>query len=116
VQQLREHVAAMKMWRRCTVRASRWFAAEGYTEEAIRHALAAGDVADAVNILARVRHDLMKTAQWMELSHLLHLFPAHQIEREPELLLAQAWFARSQNNVALLQASVQLAICSVERS
>jgi len=51
----------------------------------------------------------MKTAQWMELSHLLHLFPAHQIEREPELLMAQAWFARSQNNVALLQASVQLA-------
>jgi LuxR family maltose regulon positive regulatory protein len=91
-------------------RASRWFAAEGYTEEAIRHALTAGDVADAVNILARVRHDLMKAARWMDLSHLLHLFPAHQIEREPELLLAQAWFARSQNNIALLQASLQLTI------
>ncbi len=108
MQQLREHydesdVADLHR------RASRWFAAEGITEEAIRHALAAGDVIDAVNTLAGVRHGLMKAAQWMELSHLLHLFPAHQIEREPELLLAQAWFARSQNNVALLQASVLLA-------
>jgi LuxR family maltose regulon positive regulatory protein len=90
-------------------RASRWFAAEGHTEEAIRHALAAGDVADAVNILAQIRPALMDTAQWMKIAHLLRLFPAHQIEREPELLLAQAWFARSQNNVALLQASLQLA-------
>jgi len=90
-------------------RASRWFATEGFTEEAIRHALAVNDMTDAVDALERVRYGLMKTAQWMELSHLLHLFPAHQIEREPELLMAQAWFARSQNNVALLQASVQLA-------
>ena len=108
VQQLREHydeahVATLHR------RASRWFAAEGFTEEAIRHALAANDMPAAVDALARVRHGLMKTAQWMELSHLLRLFSVHQIEREPDLLLAQAWFARSQNNVALLQASVQLA-------
>ncbi len=90
-------------------RASRWFAAEGFTEEAIRHALAANDLPAAVDALARVRHGLMKAAQWMELSRLLRLFSVHQIEREPDLLLAQAWFARSQNNVALLQASVQLA-------
>jgi len=107
-QQLRDHcddaqVAALHR------RASRWFAAAGSIEEAIRHALAAGDVRDAVNTFAPVRHTLMKTAQWMELSHLLHLFPPQQIEREPELMLAQAWFARSQNNVVLLQASVQLA-------
>jgi LuxR family transcriptional regulator, maltose regulon positive regulatory protein len=90
-------------------RASRWFAAAGQPEEAIRHALAAGDVRDAVNALGDVRHDLMKTARWLEMSHLLHLFPAHQIERDPELLLVQAWFARSQHNLALQQASVQLA-------
>jgi LuxR family maltose regulon positive regulatory protein len=107
-QQLREHCddAHVAMLHR---RASRWFAAAGSTEDAIRHALAAGDVADAVNTFAPVRHALMKTAQWMELSHLLHLFSPQQIEREPELMLVQAWIARSQNNVTLLQASVQLA-------
>jgi len=107
-QQLREHCddAHVALLHR---RASRWFAAAGSTEDAIRHALAAGDVADAVNAFAPVRHTLMKTAEWMELSHLLHLFSPQQIEREPELMLAQAWLARSQNNVVLLQASTQLA-------
>ncbi len=90
-------------------RASRWFAAESYTEEAIRHALAASDIADAIDILVQARYTLMDDARWMDMAHLLHLFSARQIESAPELLLTQAWFARSQNNNALLQASVQLA-------
>lgn len=90
-------------------RASGWFAAEGHTAAAIRHALAANAVTDAVSILARARPALMDAARWMEVAHLLHLFSAAQIEAEPELLLAQAWFARSQNNIGLLQASLQQA-------
>lgn len=90
-------------------RASQWFATEGQTEEAIRHALTAGDTAQAISILAHARHTLMDDARWMDLAHLLHLFSARQIESAPELLLTQAWFARSQNNNALLQASMQLA-------
>lgn len=90
-------------------RASQWFATEGHTEEAIRHALPAGDTAQAISILAHARYALMDDARWMDLAHLLHLFPARQIESAPELLLTQAWCARSQNNNALMQASVQLA-------
>jgi LuxR family maltose regulon positive regulatory protein len=107
-QQLREHCdnAHVAMLHR---RASRWFATAGFTEEAIRHALAAGDTADAVSILAQVRYTLMDAARWMDMAHLLHLFSARQIESAPELLLTQAWFARSQNNNELMQASIQLA-------
>jgi len=90
-------------------RASLWFATAGHTEDAIRHALAAGDTAHAVSILAHARYALMDDARWMDMAHLLRLFSARQIESAPELLLTQAWFARSQNNNALLQASIQLA-------
>mgnify|MGYP001426097290 CR=1 FL=1 len=90
-------------------RASQWFAAACHTEDAIRHALAAGDTAHAIRILAHARYTLMDDARWMDMAHLLHLFSARQIESTPELLLTQAWFARSQNNNALLQASTQLA-------
>jgi LuxR family maltose regulon positive regulatory protein len=89
-------------------RASQWFAGEGNTEAAIRHALAAGDVTLAVDTLAQARPALMDAARWLEIAHLLQYFPSHQIASEPELLLTQAWFARSQNNVRLLQATLQL--------
>ena len=90
-------------------RASQWFAGEGNTEAAIRHALAAGDVTLAVDTLAQARPALMDAARWLEMAHLLHLFSTHQIESDPELLLTRAWFARSQNNIALQQASTRLA-------
>jgi LuxR family maltose regulon positive regulatory protein len=41
------------------LRASAWFAANGYLDEALYHALASGDAAAAVQIVAQHRHELM---------------------------------------------------------
>jgi LuxR family maltose regulon positive regulatory protein len=85
-------------------RASLWYADQGLTEEAIRHALAAGDTAHAVQIVAMARPAIMNLEEWWRLEHWVRLFPKEIAAREPELLLAQAWAARSQYQIARLQA------------
>ena len=80
-------------------RASLWYADQGLTEEAVRHALAAGDTADAVQIVARARAAVMNQEEWWRLEQWVRLFPKEVVAREPELLVAQAWAARSQHQL-----------------
>jgi LuxR family maltose regulon positive regulatory protein len=75
-----------------------WYAQNGYIDEALRHALAAGDSDAAVALLAQHRHSLLNQEQWHTLSYWLRLFPGQLVEEEPELLVAKAWilYNRSQ--------------------
>ena len=73
-------------------KASVWFEQNGYAEEALQHALAANDTAAAVQIVARHRRELTNDEQWHRLDRWVHLFPRAVIDREPELLLCEAWF------------------------
>ena len=81
-------------------KASTWFAQNGYTEEALQHALAANDVAAAVQIVARHRRELTNDEQWHRLDRWVHLFPRAVIDREPELLLSEAWFLINRQQLA----------------
>ncbi len=85
-------------------RASLWYAEQGLTEEAIRHALAAGDTAGAVQIVARARPAVMNQEEWWRLERWARLFPKEIVVREPELLVTQAWAARSQHQLPRAQA------------
>ncbi len=80
------------------LRASAWFAQNRYLEEALHHALAAGDRPAAVQIVARHRHELMNQDQWQRLERWVHLFPRQLIDEQPELLLTEVWikFLRQQ--------------------
>ena len=91
-----------------------WYAENGYIEEALRHALAAGDTAYAIELVAQHRHNLLNEERWHTLSRWLRLFPRQVAEEEPELLVAKAWilYNRSKNRdmvVVLDQAEVLLA-------
>jgi len=77
------------------LKAGAWFAANGYTEEALHHALIAGDTAAAVQIVARKRRELMNHEQWQRLERLVQFFPREVIERDPELLLSEAWYLQN---------------------
>jgi LuxR family maltose regulon positive regulatory protein len=70
-------------------RASAWFAANGYVDEALHHALAAGDIQAAVQIVAQHRHSVLNQVQWQRLGRWLHLFPRDVIETQPDLLLIE---------------------------
>ena len=74
-------------------RASGWFEAHGFIEEALDHALAAGDVAGAADIVARHRHELYNQEQFARLTRWLRLLPPAAKEHHPALLLAEARIA-----------------------
>jgi LuxR family maltose regulon positive regulatory protein len=71
------------------LRASAWYAANGDVDEALRHAVAAGDMAAAAQIVAQHRHALMNQSQWQRLQHWIHLFPRAAIDEQPDLLLCE---------------------------
>jgi LuxR family maltose regulon positive regulatory protein len=72
-------------------RAAVWFAKEGFPDEAITHALAAGDVPQVVRIVEQNRWAVLAADQWHTLETWLDRLP-HEIKQERcELLLGQAW-------------------------
>lgn len=72
-------------------RASDWFKQQGYIEEALDHAFLAADTDRAAQIIAQVRYRLMNETQWQRLQQLLRRFPQDDIDRSPDLLMAEAW-------------------------
>jgi LuxR family maltose regulon positive regulatory protein len=71
--------------------ASAWFEGQELIDEAIRHAVAAGDDVSAAEIFERHRHAELDADRWRSLEKWLALLPAEIRQRRPELLLAQAW-------------------------
>jgi LuxR family maltose regulon positive regulatory protein len=88
--QLRRQLAADQITA-LHVRAADWFAQNGLIEDALHHALAAGDVARAIRWVAEYRHTLMNRDDWQRLTRWVRLFPRAVVEAEPELLIAEAW-------------------------
>ena len=81
-------------------RASAWFAEHGFLEDAITHALAAGDEEAAVQIVEAHRHEAMNQERWQQLEHWLRLLPRRLIDVRPELLLIEAWILTKQWRLA----------------
>ncbi len=73
------------------VRASDWFAAEGLIEEAMHHALAAGDAPRAARLVEQHRHALLNREDWHTLVRWVDLLPQEVAHQRPGLLLARAW-------------------------
>ncbi len=72
-------------------RAADWFAARGFTEETLRHALAAGDAPRAARLVEQQRYTLMDGEDWYTLLRWVDLLPGELINDRPGLLLARAW-------------------------
>lgn len=71
-------------------RASAWFAAQGLVDEAVIHALKAGDPAGAANLVEAQVHSALDRESWHQFEHWIRLLPPEVSER-PRLLTAQAW-------------------------
>lgn len=89
--------------------ASRWLAAHDLLEEAVQHALLAGEAASAAQIVAQRRYTLMNQDDWRRLEVLLHTLPPAIVETEPELLLAKAWLAYNQFKLLQMPAVIDRA-------
>jgi len=59
--------------------ASVWFADNGLIEEALQHALTAGDIPAAMQLVSQYGHQLMNDQQWQRLAQWLKLLPSDQV-------------------------------------
>ena len=72
-------------------RVSDWFAADGLIDEAIHHAIEAGNVVGAVQIIEKNRYAALNNDQWITVERWLARIPDEVKHEQPALLLAQGW-------------------------
>jgi LuxR family maltose regulon positive regulatory protein len=81
------------------LRASTWLAANGYLDEALQHALAAGDTRAAVQMVAQHHHQLINQGLWLQATRWLQMFPLQVIDEQPDLLLIEVWLLFLQQRI-----------------
>jgi LuxR family maltose regulon positive regulatory protein len=86
-----EHVATLHR------RAFEWYSDVGYTEKAIRHAVAAGAVEAAANLAAERWTPRLHCGEARETLRWLDALPAEAFASDARLLLAEAWAASLTN-------------------
>lgn len=75
------------------MRACHWFEGRDLIDEALQHALAAGNVPCAVQLVVERYMELMNQDQWNLLDRWLQMLPLDTVETHPILLIAKAWHA-----------------------
>jgi LuxR family maltose regulon positive regulatory protein len=74
-------------------RAADWFEAEGLVDEAVRHIVAAGDIARSADLIAADWVNEFNGAGLSTVSGWLDLLPDETVSRDPRLSVARAWIA-----------------------
>ncbi len=72
-------------------KASHWLAQNQLLEEGLHHALAAGDISTAAQIVEQNARTLLDEDRWHTLENWLALLPENAIQQSAVLLLAKAW-------------------------
>ncbi len=73
------------------LRASAWFEERGLIDEALQHALAAGDLDLAAHQMTNGLCDVINREDWPTLERWLRLLPEEMIQRDPWLLMIRVW-------------------------
>ena len=71
--------------------AAHWFARQHLFDEALRHALAAGDLNLAVQVAEEGLPDVLNREDWLTLERWLSMLPPILVESRPWLLMLKAW-------------------------
>jgi LuxR family maltose regulon positive regulatory protein len=77
------------------LRAATWFETEGLIDEALRHLIAAGDVARSADLIAADWVDEFNGGGLSTISGYLDLLPEETVLQDPRLCVARAWIALS---------------------
>jgi LuxR family maltose regulon positive regulatory protein len=98
-QRLREHSSAEEI-ALLHRRASTWYVMQGLIDEAIRHALLAGDAWRAAQLVEAHFHWAFEQEGWVQMERWLRLLPEDQVQRSPCLLLARAWIVQTHGRLS----------------
>ena len=74
-------------------RAAAWHLAEGSVDDAVRHAVGAGDLAQAADLIAEHWSDHLRRGWTVTTQNWLELLPAETVLADVRLCLAEAWLA-----------------------
>lgn len=72
-------------------RACHWYSENGFIEDAMHHALLAGNTKLAIALVAGNKSKLMEREEWHQLRRLILPLPAEVLNNEPEILMISAW-------------------------
>jgi LuxR family transcriptional regulator, maltose regulon positive regulatory protein len=93
-------------------RASAWYDKQGLVEEALDHAMTAGDAASAARLVEAQFLWAFEQEQLVQMERWLRLLPEEQIQGSPLLLFTRAWILQAHGQLAelprLLTAAEQL--------
>jgi LuxR family maltose regulon positive regulatory protein len=94
------------------LQASAWYGRHDLLEEAIRHALLAGDASRATQLVEAHFFQAFEQEQLTLVEHWLRLLPEDEVKSSPTLLAAQAWIVQARGHLKelprLLVAAEQL--------
>jgi LuxR family maltose regulon positive regulatory protein len=88
-------------------RAAAWYTQNGFTDEAIHHALAAEDAGQAAALIEGVGLNWIGQGQLSRLLGWLEKLPAHLVQTRPLLCLYHAWVLNLTGQTAALEARLQ---------
>ena len=74
-------------------RAAAWFEAQGLVDEALRHMVAAGDIAATADLIAADWVNEFNAGGLLTVSGWLDLLPAQTVSQDPRLNVARVWIA-----------------------
>jgi LuxR family maltose regulon positive regulatory protein len=80
-------------------RASAWYAGQGLIEQAIGHALTAGDAREAAQLVEAQFLWALEQEQWAHVERWLRLLPEQEIQSSPNLLVARAWILQARGQL-----------------
>jgi LuxR family maltose regulon positive regulatory protein len=93
-------------------RASEWFEWEGWSDEAIHHALSANDLERAGQLVERIAFSLQNTSNNLQLVNYVSQFPLEMLASLPRLSIYFGWALANTGQTALLAAALPV----IERS
>ena len=73
--------------------AGRWYAQNGWIDEAFYHLLPSGEISEATALIARHRTKMLNETRWSLLEKWLKLFQEETIGDSPELWMLKTWLA-----------------------
>ena len=96
-------------------RAGRWFAQNGFMDEAIDEALLAGDFPQAAQLIARVAEGTWKRGDDSKLRRWLERLPADQVYSKPQFCVYLAWCLLADGELDEAQKALQAAGRALEK-
>lgn len=95
--------------------ASAWFGANSHIDEAVSHALAAGDIERAIELVERDAMWLVQQSAMSTLRMLVQRLPPERLRNRPALQLAMAWAQCLTHRPAQARDSLALAVSELQR-